>query len=82
MTSKPISAPSGPAGETVAASSGPGKMRLIQPQSTRIDSRIQPKPWIQPSTSCACLLSPPIQVTSSALKTIDSRPAYSRTPWK
>jgi ribosomal protein L28 len=81
-TSKPIRAPIGPSGETVAASSGPGKIRLIQPQSTSTDRRIQPNPCTQPSTSLSPSSSPPIHTTSSALKTIDSSPAYRRTPWK
>jgi hypothetical protein len=57
-------------------------MRRTQPQKTRIDSAIQPKPCTQPSTSLRFSSRPPIQVTSSAVKTIDSRAAYRRTPWK
>ncbi len=71
-TSNPISAPIGPSGETVAASSGPGKIRLIHPQTTSSESRIQPKPWTQPSVCLADSLRPPIQTTSSALKTVAS----------
>jgi hypothetical protein len=74
-TSKPISAPIGPSGDTVAASSGPGKIRRNQPHSTSSDSRIQPKPCTQPSTCFALSSSPPIHTTSSALKTIDSSAA-------
>jgi hypothetical protein len=81
-TSKPISAPSGPAGETVAASSGPGKIRRTKPHATSRQSAIQPKPCTQPSTSFASSLSLPTHTTMSALKTVDSIAAYRRTAWK
>jgi hypothetical protein len=74
-TSKPTSAPSGPAGDTVAAKSGPGKMRRTKPQATSRQSAIQPNPWTQPSTSLAWSDSLPTHTTISAVKTHDSSAA-------
>ena len=57
------------AGETVAASSGHGKIPRRQPLATSRQSRIQPTPCVQPSTSFALSPRPPIATTSSAVKT-------------
>ena len=47
-TRAPPCCPTGPSGETVAASSGQGKMPRRQPCATSRQSRIQPKPCVQP----------------------------------
>ena len=64
----PAVLPTGPSGETVAASSGQGKTLRRQPCATSRQSRIQPTPCVQPSTRSAASPSPPIATTSSAAK--------------
>lgn len=60
--------PIGPRGDTVAASTGHGKMRRTQPTPTATQSPIQPMPCVQPSAVSTDSLKPPIQKTSSAVK--------------
>jgi hypothetical protein len=60
--------PSGPIGDTEAASSGHGISPRVQPMNTRTQRMIQPMPCVMPSTNFAVSSSPPIQTTSSAEK--------------
>jgi hypothetical protein len=61
--------PIGPSGETVAASSGQGKIPRAQPLATSRQSRIQPNPCVQPRMSWAFSLIPPTQTTISDIST-------------
>ena len=80
--SRPAVLPTGPSGDTVAASSGQGKMRRRAPWATSRQRMIQPKPWVQPSTVSAFSPKPPIATTSSAVKMHTSTAEYRRTAWK
>ena len=56
--------PTGPAGDTVAASSVHGNTLRRQPIATAMQSRIHPTPCDQPSTSFKSSLKPPMAVTT------------------
>ncbi len=64
----PAVLPTGPSGDTVAASSGQGKILRRQPFATSRQRMIQPKPWVQPSARSAYSPRPPMAATSSAVK--------------
>ena len=66
--SRPTVLPTGPSGDTVAASSGHGKMRRRAPWATSRQRMIQPKPWVQPRIVSTLSSKPPIATTSSAVK--------------
>src|SRR5581483_6961711 len=78
----PTLLPSGPNGDTVAASSGHGNTPRRQPTATAAHRQVQPTPCTQPSTSCRCFDIPPIHTTRRAVNTIDSRAEYMRTARK
>ena len=60
--------PTGPSGDTVAASSGHGKILRRQPFATSRQRMIQPKPCVHPRTRSGASPRPPIAATSSAVK--------------
>ncbi len=74
--------PSGPSGETAAASTGHGNTPRRQPRKIATHSPIQPNPWHQPRISLAWSPRPPTHTTTSAVKIVSSAAEYSRTAWK
>ena len=60
--------PTGPSGDTVAASSGQGNTLRRQPWATRRQSRIQPKPCVQPENELGVLAEAADATTISAVK--------------
>jgi len=64
----PAVQPTGPSGDTVAASSAQGKILRAHPRATNRHNRIHPKPCVQPSARSADSLKPPTATTISEVK--------------